>query len=460
MDRVDRLPPDPTRGWRLTQVPARSGDNIHVTHEPPPTTDELEERLEPVGLIAQSGAVIRTGQLMLESGTASYRVKQAMRSVAKAMGIDQPSHQVSFTELAATSRRGRIFRTEVAESKGFHVNADRIMRLDRFRRDLPARMTPEQVHEALDEIESHGSLYPGWAYAVFSGMACAAFAVLNHALPLEVLVVFLAAFLGQVVRRALASRHFNMFGTAMVSAAVASLTYLAGIALLNVTGEGLTTHAAGYISSVLFLLPGFALITGALDMAIIDLRAGIERIAYGTMITMAAGVSVWAVSSFAGIDTAQRADNGTPEWAQIALIFVASLVGVLGFAALFNSPWRLALWASLIGAIANTGRLVMVDHGIKVQAATALACFAVGCLSALVARGGRFPHITLSVPAVLVMIPGVAAHQSLVNLNAGDYEAATAGILLVVLVVLSIMVGLVGAKLVTDRNWAFGHTEE
>jgi len=66
--------------------------------------------------------------------------------------------------------------------------------------------------------------------------------------------------------------------------------------------------------------------------------------------------------------------------------------------------------------------------------------------------------ITLSVPAVLVMIPGVAAHEALVALNGGDYGEAIAGILQVVLMVLSIMVGLVAAKLVTDRDWAFGRS--
>lgn len=441
-------------------VPYGARDNRRVSDEFNPSTEEIEESLEPVSLIAQSGAVIRIGQLMLASGTATYRVKQAMTAVAKAVGVDRPKHHVSFTELAATSHRGRIFRTEVAESKGFHVNADRIMRLDRFRRTLPARITPEELHRDLDAIVGHGSLYPGWAYAMFSGMACAAFALLNNALPWEVVVVFLAAFVGQVVRRMLVNRHFNMFGAVMVSAAVASLAYLFGILAINVTGEGLTTHAAGSISSVLFLLPGFALLTGALDMANLDLRAGIERIAYGTMITMAAGVSVWGVSLIQAIDTVPRADAGASWQSQALLWFIASGIGVLGFAMLFNSPWRLAFWAASIGAIANTARLTLVDLGWELQAATALACLAAGCMAAFAARGGRYPHITLSVPAVLVMIPGVAAHEALMSLNDGDYTAATSGILQVVLIVLGIMVGLVGAKLVTDKEWAFGRTTE
>lgn len=429
-----------------------------VTDEPQPSTREVrvkEEALEPVSLIEQSGAVMRTGLLMLASGTASYRVKEAMSAVANALGIDRPRYNVSFTEIASTSHRGRIFRTEVAENREFAVNTDRIARLDRFRRDLPPRMTAAQVHAALDEIEAAPALYPGFVNAIAAGVACAAFAVLNHALPWEVLVVFVAALLGQSARRALVHRRFNAFGSVLVAAAVASLAYLGGIAAVNAAGEVLETHAAGYISSVLFLLPGFALITGALDMAKFDLRAGIERIAYGTMLTVAAGVSVWAVSLAVTLDVAPRSDADVQLGWQVALWAVASGIGVAGFAVMFNSPWRLALTAGVIGMIANTARLWAVDAGMPVQAATALACLLVGCLAAFAARGGRWPVITLSVPSVLVMIPGVAAHEALVALNQGDYSEATAGILRVVLVVLSIMVGLVAAKLVTDRKWAF-----
>ncbi|WP_203655093.1 threonine/serine ThrE exporter family protein [Demequina activiva] len=416
---------------------------------------ELEESLEPVALIEQSGAILRTGRMMLAAGTASYRVKQGMRAVASSLGVDRHSNHVALTDIAATSHRGRIFRTEVAENRSFAVNSDRLAHLDRMRRTLPATTTADEVHRALDAIEARGSLYRGWANSAFAGVACAAFAVLNHAMPWEVLAVFVAAALGQSARRLLAHRHFNPFGTTLVAAAVSAAVYVLGIALLGAAGTELETHAAGYISSVLYLLPGFALITGALDMAQLDLQAGIQRIAFGTMITMAAGVSVWGVSLIEPLSTVTRPALDIATAAEIALWAAASGFGVLGFALLFNSPWRIAVAACAIGAVANTGRLVSVEQGVPIQAATAVACLAVGVLAAVVARGGRFPVITLSVPAVLVMIPGVAAHEALVNLNSGDYIAAMAGILQVTLVVLSIMVGLVAAKLVTDREWAF-----
>ncbi|MFV0284949.1 MAG: threonine/serine exporter ThrE family protein [Demequina sp.] len=422
------------------------------------SVNEIEESLEPVTLIEQSRVILRVGRMMLAAGTASYRVKQAMAAVSHSLGVHEHSNHVSMTAISATSHRGKIFRTEVTENRSFAVNVDRLAHLDRMRRTLPERTSPQEVHRALDEIEGRGALYPGWVNSAVAGVACGAFAVLNGGVPWEVLIVVLAAMAGQQVRRTLAHRHFNTFGVTLVAAAVATALYAAGIALVGAvtSGPDLTIHAAGYISSVLFLLPGFALITGALDMAKNDVQSGIQRIVYATMLVMAAGVSVWAVSLVTSLETAPRVVEHASLGVDLLLWAVPSFLGVLGFALMFNSPWRLALTAAGIGGVANTARLWSVDAGLEIQAATTLACLLVGCLAALAARGGRFPVITLSVPAVLVMIPGVPAHEALVALNSGDYISAAAGMLEVSVIMVSIMVGLVAAKLVTDREWATG----
>ena len=402
----------------------------------------------------RSNAILRLGLLMLGSGTASYRVKQGMKTLAKSLHVEEHAEQVTLTEITTTSRAGTLFRTEVAELRHNAVNADRIARLDTFRRNLPAVMNPAEVHRALDEIERHGALYNRWANATFSGAACAGFAVLNRARILEVIVVFVAAFLGQWVRRELASRRFNAFGTVLVAATVATAVYIGVLAIISVMGTGVETHASGYISSVLFLLPGFALITGALDLAKSDYSAGIVRVVYGTSLTLAAAVAVWAMSLVSTLDTTPRPLIDVSVWQDLCIKSVASFVGVLGFALLFNSPWRMALVAATIGLV-NVPRVLLIENGMAVQTATFLACLALGLLAALGARGGRWPLITLQVPASLVQIPGVLAHESVVSLNEARYNDATADILQVLLVVLAMLIGLVVAKYLTDRHWAF-----
>ncbi|WP_062520683.1 threonine/serine ThrE exporter family protein [Demequina silvatica] len=419
------------------------------------TPRDPEHSLEPVGLIQQSGAILRVGRMMLAAGTASYRVKEAMDAVARALGIDRHTAAVTFTEITATTHRGAIFRTEVTEVRKFGVNAERIQLLDDFRTTIPDRTTVEDVNAALDRIEAKPALYHPAVNALSAGAACAAFAVLNNARPLEVLAVLIAATLGQFMRRALAHRGFNPFGTTMAAAALACGIYLASVAVFALFGTTVDVHASGYIACTLFLLPGFPLITAALDMAKLDFSAGISRLVFATMMIVGAALSVWAMTLVGALDSSAREPIALDPVPHFALMAVASLVGVLGFALMFNSPWRMAIAAALIGMVSNTFRLVLIDQGVMIQMATVVACVLVGVLVAVAAPRTPSPIITLQVPAVLVMIPGVLAFQSVVSLNEGSYTDTIGAILQVVLVVLSIMVGLVIAKLITDRDWAF-----
>jgi len=414
-----------------------------------------EHSLEPVGLIGQSGAVLRVGRMMLAAGTASYRVKEAMAAVAHALGVDRHTAAVTLTEITATTHRGPIFRTEVTEVRRFGVNAERIQLLDEFRSEIPEHTTVDEVHAALDRIERRPALYHPAVNAVSAGAACAAFSVLNNARPLETLAVLVAATAGQFVRRALAHRSFNPFGTTMAAAAIACGLYLASVALYGMFGTDVDVHASGYIACTLFLLPGFPLITAALDMAKLDFSAGISRLVFAVMMIVGAALSVWAMTLIGALDASARDPIPLDPVPHFAMMALASLVGVLGFALMFNSPWRMAISAALIGMVSNTVRLILIDEGVMIQMATVIGCVLVGVLVAIAAPRTPSPIITLQVPAVLVMIPGVLAFQSVVSLNEGNYTDTIGAILEVVLVVLSIMVGLVIAKLITDPKWAF-----
>ncbi|WNM28596.1 threonine/serine exporter family protein [Demequina capsici] len=410
--------------------------------------------IDSVELGRRSGAIMRTGLMMLEAGTASYRVKQAMQAVASSLGVEQVQEQVTLTEITLTSRVGHRFRTEVAELRKAGVNADRIAAMDRFRRELPATSTPGDIHRSLDAIERTPARYSPLFNAAAAGAACAGFAALNHAHVIEIVTVFVAAGAGQYLRRLLAHKGFNAFGTTMIAAFLATSLYLGVLGLIGLVGPGLEVHASGYISSVLFLLPGFALITGTLDMAKLDFSAGLSRVAYGTMIVLGAAVAVWAVSLMSSLDTSQR-EATLPLVVQVLIWAVASFVGVLGFALMFNSPWSMALNAAWIGMVAYAIRNLLVHSGMAIQMGTAVACILIGILAAVFSRGGRWPVITLQVPAALVQIPGVPAHEAIVALNEARYIDAVSGILQVVLAGIAILVGLVIAKLITDWEWSF-----
>lgn len=415
-----------------------------------------EDALEPVGLIRQSGVVLRTGKAMLATGTGSYRVKTAMAQVAAALGIDRHEAHVTLTEITATSHRGPIFRTEVAEVRSVGVDAHRLAQLTDLANGVRPGATTDDVDRELDRIEALRPLYPALANAAFAAAACGAFAYLNDGGPVEVAGVVVAAGLGQLVRRALLHRRANQFGVTMLAAAVASLVYAAFVLALDVWAQGAGAgHEAGFISAVLFLVPGFALVTGALDLAKLDFSAGVARTTYAVLVLLSAGVSVWAVSWLTGLDTVGAAPVEQAPVVEVALRTLASALGVLGFALMFNSPLRMALGATAIGTVANVLRLELVDAGVVVQAATMLATLVVGLLAAWVAPALRVPRITVSVPAVVIMVPGAAAYRTVVGLNDGDVEVAVVAGVQALFVVVSIAVGLAAGRMLTDRAWAF-----
>jgi uncharacterized membrane protein YjjP (DUF1212 family) len=411
---------------------------------------------EPVELIRQSGAVLRMGKAMLASGTGSYRVKSAMQQVARAFGLDRHEAHVTLTEITTTSHRGSVFRTEVAEVRSIGVNAHRLGELTTLANGLQPGVSVEELNAELDRIERIPALHSPLANALFAAVACGAFAFLNDGGVVEVLGAFVAAGAGQAVRRYFLHRRFNQFAVTMLAAAVACLTYLGFVSLLDLaTVGGGSSHEAGFISAVLFLVPGFALVTGALDLAKLDFSAGVARTTYALIILLSAALSVWTVSWVTGMSADPIAAPSIPLLAHIGLRLVASAAGVLGFALMFNSTIRMALGAAAIGMVANVLRLHLADAGVAMQAATILATLVVGLLAAWVAPRLNVPRITVSVPAVVIMVPGAAVYRTVVGLNNGDVEVAVTSGVQAVFVVICIAIGLAAARVLTDRAWAY-----
>ncbi len=420
-----------------------------------PNDDELE-------LIRQSGAALRVGRLSLASGTGSYRVKASMSRVARALGIDRHEAHVTLTEITTTSHRGRSFRTEVAEVRSIGINADRlsaleqmVSRLDDAYRTTGQIASVDDVNRQLDQISARRPLYPALLNALWSSIACAAFAFLNNGGVIELCGVFLGAGLGQLARRAMLHRGYNQFGVTMIAAAVACFVYLGFVLTLSTAGLTDSQHQAGYVSAVLFLIPGFALVTGALDLAKLDFSAGVARLVYAMMLLTSAALAVWGVSAVLGVTPDLVSPIDVAPWVLLVLRLLASFFGVLGFALMFNSPWRMAVGAASVGMVANVVRIELVDAGFVAQAAAAVAALLVGILAAWVAPRMRVPRITISVPAVVIMVPGVTAYRAVFYLSNGDTTQALAYGFQAALVVTAIAIGLAVARMLTDKAWAF-----
>lgn len=406
----------------------------------------------------EADAVLRLGLLMVAAGTGGYRVIRAMKRAARAMGFDRLDAEISITSVVCTFHRGVSFRTVVATQPAPAVDASRIEALEHLTHHLPNRMSANALTMCLDDIVH--SVTHRWSRPVLmvaAGAACAAFALLNYFPAEGAAAVAVAAACGQLVRMILASRHLNQLGVVAMAAATSCLVfYLLNWALpLTHLPDDARAFAAGYIAAVLYLIPGFPLFSSMLDLSRFDITAGLTRLCYAMVVITAATMSVALVSAMTGLSPLSI-DAPTPTARWYLLAAVASFVGVGGFALLFNSSRRMVLFAASIGVVANMVRLVMIDAGVQPQYAAYTGGVVVGLLGAVITAQTTLPRITMTVPASVIMIPGTAMYRAVHFLNSGDIDQALSNAATAGLIIVWISAGLVTARILTDRDWAFG----
>ncbi|MDC4233010.1 threonine/serine exporter family protein [Actinomyces sp. B33] len=393
--------------------------------------------------------------MLLSCGASAYRVKAAMADTARAVGIAEHHAQVTYTEIIATAYANGTFRTELAEQRAMGVNADKIDRIVNYVASIKGTSVQvEQVDDELDAIDAIGPLYDWFPNAAASGLACAAFSFLNSGGWVECSAVAVAAFFGQALRRQMLHRRMNHFGVWMSCGALAALIYILLIAPAQQFLGLEPTHQAGFISALLFLVPGFPLVTGLIDLVRQDYLGGLGRIVYVAMLVVSAGVATWAVSAVFHWSVTPQYEYHLAPWLLYLLRAITSFVAAYGFAMLFNSPPKVCAAGACIGAVINTSRLALVGFaGMMNPAAVGLAALGAGLLADFVANRTRFSRVTLSVPAVVIMIPGVPLYRSLTYLNNGQTLEALAALSTVLFTIVAIGIGLSLARMLTDKNW-------
>ena len=285
----------------------------------------------------QSDVVLHLGRLMLAAGAGSYRIKSSMARAASAVGLDRHEATVTMTEIVTSSYVGNRFRTEACEVRRVGVNVGRLEALRRIVHDLRAHETVEHLEAKLQQVEKMHARYNAFTNAAASGVACAGFCFLNKGGWVECLTVLVAAFLGQFVRRQMLERHYQHFFTWLVCGVAASGTYMGIVTVLNATGAVAGNHQGGIISAILFLIPGFPMVTAMLDLFRQDFSSALSRSAYVLMVMAAAGVAVWTVTFIFRWDVAAASGSTLDGPLLYVLRCFCSFIAAYGFAMLFNA---------------------------------------------------------------------------------------------------------------------------
>jgi uncharacterized membrane protein YjjB (DUF3815 family) len=239
-----------------------------------------------------------------------------------------------------------------------------------------------------------------------------------------------------------------------VSVAASCLTY---ILLLGASEHILgisEVHRAGYICSMLFIIPGFPLITGGMDIAKLELRSGIERLVYAFLIIAMATITGWIVAYTLGYSPSDFTDLELNTPLTIIFRMITSFAGVYGFSYLFNSKRKMALIAGLIGMIANTLRLELIDFtNIPVSIAAFIGAMTAGLLASAARAWIGYPRISVTVPSIVIMVPGMFFYKGIYFMAQNDISSGMVWLTKAVLIAFALPLGLIFARVLTDNNF-------
>lgn len=381
-----------------------------------------------------------------------------MNTLAEVMGITCTA-DIGLMSIEYTCFDGEDGYTQALCLTNTGVNTSKLNRLEKFIRNFEKEgkhISGEQLHQLLDEIEKIHGLYSPVALGMAAALACGGFTFLLGGGPIEMLCAFIGAGVGNYVRCKLTKHHFTLFLCIVSSVSLACFTYAGFLKLAEILWGISVQHEAGYICAMLFIIPGFPFITSGIDLAKQDMRSGMERFAYAILVILVATMAAWIMALILHLQPVDFPKICLTSEEQVIFRLLASFCGVFGFSIMFNSPPGLAAVAAGIGAVANTLRLEFVDlTGMPPAVAAFIGALTAGILASLIKNRAGYPRISVTVPSIVIMVPGLYLYRGFYNLGMMSLSVSASWFASAMLIVMALPLGLIFARILTDRSFRY-----
>jgi uncharacterized membrane protein YjjP (DUF1212 family) len=401
--------------------------------------------LEPIAM-----AALDAGRMLMEAGASANSIDAIVAKFARGLGAERVDLRIGYASLAITIGIGPNGITRMREVGHLGVNQRLEQALwhlaDRVERgELPTA----QARAELARLTSQTPRHSAWVMALAVGLACAAFGRLLKVDWAGTGPVFLAATLGQFVRRDLLARHVNVFICATLVSFLGAL--LGG---LGAHWMGSETVSTAMIASILLLIPGVPSVNAQSDILEGHPTLGSARAVSVAVILIFMAVGLWLAEVLIGPST-QSILNFAPvqPWLFLLHQTACGALAAAGFGVLFNLGGRSLPWCAVSGALALAVRTACLEglHW-NLESASFAAALAVGTAVLLLRRRADISQTALDVVGCIPMVPGSFAAKAILGLFAlasNDAAQATGTLVIAVQYTLRVMftIGAIGTGL-------------
>lgn len=147
------------------------------------------------------------------------------------------------------------------------------------------------------------------------------------------------------------------------------------------------------------------------------MRSGMERLTYALIIVLVATMSAWIMAMLLHLQPVDfiKIHMSAAMWILTRLI--ASFFGVFGFSIMFNSPVRL--------------------------------------LASLLKNKVGYPRISVTVPSIVIMVPGLYLYRGFYNLGIMSLSLSAFWFAAALLIIAALPLGLIFARILTDKAFRY-----
>jgi uncharacterized membrane protein YjjB (DUF3815 family) len=123
---------------------------------------------------------------------------------------------------------------------------------------------------------------------------------------------------------------------------------------------------------------------------------------------------------------------------------------------MFNSSIPMAATAAFIGAIATTLRLELVNFTATPAAVAAfIGALTAGLLASIIKKWNGYPRISLTVPSIVIMVPGLYLYRAIYNFGIMSLTEAVSWFAAAIMIIIALPLGLIFARILTDRTFRY-----
>lgn len=388
--------------------------------------------------------VLDLGRALHRFGTPAHRLEEALLECCRRLGLEAEVFSTP-TAIILSFGAPEELRTRMMRVEGGELDMGKLAEIDALADAVASRqITPAA---GVDQLARLLASPPAFGHAMSTA---------SHGLTAGSLAVFLGGGLADVVIAALVGLSVGLLAQyahrstdqarvfELVGAAFAS--FAAGVA--SSMWHSITPSVVT-ISALLILLPGLSLTVAMTELATRNLISGTARLmsAVIVLLELVLGVALGEKAAEALVVVQHTAPAALPEWSR----WVALITSAIGVAIVVQAHLRELIWIVAACAIGYLGtRLGTVWLGgvsaMGAQLGVVVGALALGVLSNLYARWLGRPAQIVSVPAMLLLVPGGMGFRGMSSLLERDTLTGVESVFAMFIVATAIVAGLLIAN--------------